>query len=152
MPPLKKTLSPDEHFNDYVYDLSSYAEFGYELTITLNPMIWSKHDSWKADTLIEDHLYQWLCPGYNPHHISAIVLVKEYTKVGMSHYHLAVFSESELQPEFRDGIIKGMQRIYGRTSFKTIMNRAAYTEYQGKDLEKNTREKGYDHYKIILEV
>lgn len=150
--PQNKHLTENEHFMDYTYDISSYSEFGYEITITLNPMIWSKHDCYKADDLIEKHLYQWLCPGYNPHQINAIVQAKEYTKVGMSHYHLAVYCDSELTPEFRDGVIKGLQRCYGRSTFKAIINREAYIEYQYKDQQKNFESKGYHHYKIVIET
>lgn len=149
--PQKRYLTQNEHFMDFVYDLSSYLEFGYEVTITLNPMIWSRHDCYKADDLIEKHLYQWLCPGYNPNHLTGIVQVKEYTKAGMSHYHLAVYTNSELSPEFRDGVTKGLQRCYGRSTFKSIMSREAYIEYMYKDLEKNLQEKKYNHYTIVLE-
>lgn len=149
MPLKKRLLTENESFTDYCCDISGYSTHGYELTITLNPMIWSKHDSYKADTLVEDHLWGWLLPGYDPYDVVSVVQVKEYTKAGMAHYHLAIYTDSELPPAFRNGVTKGIQRLYGRCSFKSIIDKSAYIEYQNKDLEKNKKERGYEHFQIF---
>lgn len=146
MPSWKNNTDDFDHFTDY----SFFSEHNYEITVTLNPMIFTRISGDSAGDKLLHNLQNWLIPShdYNPYDIKAISIVKEYTKSKMPHFHCNIASEQEIDSAFRSNVIKGLQRIFGRSTFKDVLDSKSYLQYMCKDLEKNKTEKGFSHYII----
>lgn len=112
----------------------------YELTMTFNPQLWNKIDAFNNGIRsFYNHIVEWL----NPHIIVGDVMgVVEFQKSGMPHLHLCILSVNELSVDFRFGVIKAINRLFGRASFKRVIDTSAYYEYMSKDLETNYKKLG----------
>lgn len=146
MPKWKNIIAPLEAFSDY----NVLSCENYEITVTLNPMLYTRISGDGCGEQILASLQSWLVPtpDHNPYCVNAITVVKEYTKSQMPHYHCCVASTYEIDTTFRGNVIKGLQRIYGRSTFKPVLDDNAYLDYMNKDLEKNQTSKGFSHFVI----
>lgn len=146
MPVWKNVTEPLDLFSDY----NVLGSYNYEVTVTLNPMLYTRISGDEVGTKILESLQSWLVPTYNhnPYRVQGITIVKEYTKSKMPHFHCCVASMEEIDAGLRSNCIKGLQRLYGRSTFKEVLDDNAYLDYMAKDLEKNLKEKGFSHYVI----
>lgn len=146
MPSWKNNTDDLDHFVDY----ATFSEYNYEITVTLNPMLYTRISGDAVGEKLLANLQSWLIPStdYNPYTVLSISIVKEYTKSKMPHFHCNVAADREIDASFRSNVVKGLQRVYGRSTFKDVVDPNAYLEYMCKDLKKNKDEKGFSHFII----
>lgn len=116
----------------------------YECTITFNPTLYTVASAYNDGLkLVESEILKWL----EPTTVDYITFVVEYQKTHMVHYHLLISSPVLLPINLRANIIKGLQRIAGRSTFKPVINYDSYITYLEKDLELNYKKCNLSHLK-----
>lgn len=115
----------------------------YEITVTFNPQIWTRGSAYyEGIPQFEKELLKWL----KPLPIDGVWIVVEYTKAHFPHLHCCVQSTESIPSDIRSGVVKGIQRLFGRATFKSVADLNAYEEYMQKDLAKNFDKTGSSHY------
>lgn len=117
--------------------------FSYEITCTFNPQIYTRGSAYyEGVPLFEKELLKWM----TPLHVEYIWIVIEYTKAHYPHVHACIQTKDAIPSEIRSGVVKGLQRLFGRSTFKQVADLNAYEEYMQKDLEKNYDKSQLQHY------
>jgi hypothetical protein len=128
------------------FNFLTVSNYHYELTLTFNPQLYTKVS---ADKEIP-HIIEYLKIIFEQNPIEIFIVVKEYTKIGFPHLHLYISSSTELSCELRSNILKALQRKYGRTSFKDVLDVDAYETYLSKTLHENYVKRGTRHFWTFL--
>lgn len=115
----------------------------YECTVTFNPTVYTRGSAYyEGVPLFERELIKWL----KPFNIEGVWIVVEYTKAHFPHCHACIQTSDRINPEIRNGIVKGLQRMFGRSTFKQVADINSYEEYMQKDLLVNYEKSGSTHY------
>lgn len=117
----------------------------YECTITFNPTLYTVSSAWNEGLpLIYSEMIKWC----EPTSIDYICFVLEYQKNKMVHLHLLISAEDKLPISFCSNVVKGLQRIAGRSTFKPVIDKESYITYISKDLATNYDKSNICHFKI----
>lgn len=121
------------------------SEHQYESTITFNPQLYTVASAWNDGVpLVETEMLKWL----EPTDVDYVCFVIEYQKSHMAHLHMLIASPEKLPVTLCANVVKGLQRIAGRATFKPLINKGAYHQYISKDLEANFNKSQICHFKI----
>ena len=121
------------------------SPFNYECTITFNPTLYTVSSAYNEGVKsVEEALVKWLEPTTTEY----LLMVMEYQKSHMVHLHCLISSTHDLPISLRANILKGLQRIAGRSTFKPVIDLQKYLFYVSKDLELNFVKSNIPHYKI----
>lgn len=131
---------------DTQIQLGIEERFVYEITQTFNPTLYTHASAWEAIPQFNKTLCEWL----EVEEVSHITVVIEYTKARMPHLHCAISCKESLDVSFRANIIKGLQRLYGRCTFKSAINMGAYETYMSKDIEANFMKHQIRHFAVFI--
>lgn len=117
----------------------------YECTITFNPTLYTVASVWNDGLLlVESEMIKWL----EPTTVDYVCFVIEYQKNHMAHLHLLINATEKLPISLCANVVKGLQRIAGRSTFKPVINGGSYMTYISKDLESNYTKSKIPHFKI----
>lgn len=116
----------------------------YHITVTINPKLYSIGAAYRARDEVTEQILKYLMPST----VDYLAVVYEYTKKGMIHFHCLMNSPDVLSVEFRRGVIKGLERLYGLTQFNEVEDKLKYTLYLEKDLDLNFKREGFSHLNI----
>jgi len=128
------------------FNFLTVSNYHYELTLTFNPQLFNKVS---ADQTIPS-IIEYLQLIFDNNQVEILIVVKEYTKIGFPHLHLYISSQHPLSCELRGNVIKALQRKYGRTSFKDVLDVDAYETYLSKSLHENYVKRGSRHFWTFL--
>lgn len=118
--------------------------YNYECTVTFNPTLYTVASAYNEGLkLVEEEMIKWL----EPTTTEQVIFVTEYQKSSMAHYHILISSTEQLPITLRANIVKGLQRIAGRSTFKAVIDLPAFLFYLEKDLEKNFNKSNIPHLK-----
>lgn len=121
------------------------SNYFYECTITFNPTLYTVASAYNDGLkLVEAEVLKWL----EPTSVEYIAFVIEYQKSHMVHYHLLISSTDPLPITLRANVLKGLQRVSGRSTFKPVIDLPSYITYLEKDLETNYKKSNLPHLKI----
>lgn len=126
-----------------------FSELNYEITVTYNPQLYTVIAACEALESTMDTINQWLVKEFE--NLESVSYVVEYQRNRYPHLHACVSSTRALDVSRRANIIKGIQRMFGRCTFKPVIDADKYYEYMCKDLYNNyllTNKKHY--YQFIL--
>lgn len=119
----------------------------YEMTVTFNPSLWNHASCWKEGIPeFKSKILHWL----ESLPVTGLWISIEYTKKFFPHLHCCIQASEKINTEIRTGIVKGIQRLFGRCTFTEIINVDAYEEYMQKDLERNYDKTGICHFEIYM--
>lgn len=131
-------------FNDCPFQINEfYNDFNYELTQTFNPMLYNRVSAHNIIPEFISNLTRYLD---NLGTVETFTVVLEYTKARMPHLHCCINSTQPIDTTFRNNVIKAFQRMYGRLTFKDVLDIDSYNLYLQKELETNYKVAFQIHY------
>lgn len=146
---------PKGIFEEYFFDCKtqvpcgSGASYNYECTVTFNPTLYTVGSAYNDGLpLVKESLRRWL----EPTDADFIVVATEYQKNHMAHLHCLIGSENPLPITICANIVKGLQRIAGRSTFKPVIDLLKFEEYLQKDLLANYERSGICHYNVYFKL
>jgi len=147
--PKKKELKSEtdySHTCDLTKDYmpASVENFLYnrEVTVTFDHKRHTRASAYISQAKIVQYLFSW-------HDIKEIILVVEYQKNGMPHYHINVASDIPFPDGWAFDTMRAFERFYGMTSCKPISDPTAWEEYLFKDVINNNKKKPLcPHYNV----
>lgn len=137
----KQEMLQASSYDNGVYPYYQGTDYAYEVTVSFNPRIHNKATALAAQKQLVELLQKYL----EEFQLEDIVLVIEYQKNGMAHYHCAVETEKEVPSTKRFDITKAFDRQFGRTQFKPIINWEDYRTYLSKDIKRNSTSRDFAH-------
>lgn len=114
--------------------------FEFECTVTFNQRIHTRASALASQQKIIQKLISW-----HPDVFETIVMVIEYQKNGMPHYHMLLTSEVDIDAESRYDTVKGFERAFGMTTFKPVIESEKFVEYLSKDVINNNIKFKFPH-------
>ncbi len=120
----------------------------YECTVTFDRrLIWTLGSIWDEgiDLIIEKILY------WNFNNVKQLFAVVEYQKNLTPHVHMRLVSKEPIGADIRSKHACGLQRLFGRSSFKSVEHPDLFIEYLQKDLESNLLKYSFPHWCLITE-
>lgn len=146
---------PRREFQRYEFDCKTQIPVGsgnaynYECTITFNPTLYTVASAYNDGLpLVKEKLCEWLAPTT----VDYLCIVTEYQKGNMAHLHCLIGTETKLEITFCANLVKGLQRIAGRSTFKPVIDVPSYEQYMSKDLESNFLKSDICHYEVYFNL
>lgn len=135
---------------DTEIQLWSDGPYHYEITTTVNQKMYpctnqTNLDLWETfDITLKKYLevtFEIPKPDY-------LVIVREYQKNGMIHWHCCLSGENPIPARARNSIIGGLNQNFGLSHFKQVADFPAFQKYLEKDLSTNYERYKKRHYDI----
>lgn len=140
--------SSDDQFDptgqQYSIDLH---KCNYEITTTFNPQLWTIGEAFNRGLEeVVTSIVRW-CKEQG---CDDLFIALEYQKNMMPHLHCCASFDQPLSGGAKFDIQKGLTRICGRTTFRSVVDNAKWEDYLKKDLEVNFLKHNFIHYKYFF--
>lgn len=131
--------SCDDITKDYMPADTAACDYTSEVTVTFDPRRFTRGAAFEAHRKIVTYLASW-------HPIREMIVVTEYQKNGMPHYHINIGSDEPFPDGWSFDTIRAFNRFYGMTTCRPIVNHDDWQKYLFKDVKANNEKYRFPHY------